>query len=193
MAQMPEEELHGVLRRLLANKDEGLREAAAEGFARLKNPVGPALGPERVRERKQNRAAPVAGLRPGLARQARHGRVRPAALPGEQSELQRLPRHRTALSDRTRARSASPRRALPRLCATPSSPRTRKPASPKSWHRAATTTPSPRSKRYRKTPIPTWRRKPSARSKTCAPDCSHSASIASSPKRTLSGLPDQTP
>ena len=38
LAQMPAEELHGVYGAYMANKDEGLREAAAEGFARLKNP-----------------------------------------------------------------------------------------------------------------------------------------------------------
>ena len=38
MAQMPDEQLHGVFGAYLANKDDGLREAAAEGFARLKNP-----------------------------------------------------------------------------------------------------------------------------------------------------------
>jgi HEAT repeat protein len=37
LAQMPEESLHGVYAAYLENKDEGLREAAAEGFARLKN------------------------------------------------------------------------------------------------------------------------------------------------------------
>jgi HEAT repeat protein len=38
MAQMPDEQVHGVYSSYLNNKDEGLREAAAEGFARLKNP-----------------------------------------------------------------------------------------------------------------------------------------------------------
>lgn len=39
LAQMPDESLHGVYAAYLANSDEGLREAAAEGFARLKNSV----------------------------------------------------------------------------------------------------------------------------------------------------------
>jgi HEAT repeat protein len=39
LAQMPSEPLHGVYGAYLENKDEGLREAAAEGFARLKNPA----------------------------------------------------------------------------------------------------------------------------------------------------------
>ena len=38
MAQMPDPQLHGVYTARLADKDEGLREAAAEGLARLKNP-----------------------------------------------------------------------------------------------------------------------------------------------------------
>jgi HEAT repeat protein len=38
LAQMPDEELHGVYAAYIANKDDGLREAAAEGFARLRNP-----------------------------------------------------------------------------------------------------------------------------------------------------------
>jgi len=38
MAQIPDEQLHGVYSSYLTNKDEGLREGAAEGFARLKNP-----------------------------------------------------------------------------------------------------------------------------------------------------------
>src|ERR1700730_15972741 len=38
MAQMPDEQMHGVYTTYLNNKDEGLREAAAEGLARLKNP-----------------------------------------------------------------------------------------------------------------------------------------------------------
>ncbi|HYL39363.1 MAG TPA: HEAT repeat domain-containing protein [Bryobacteraceae bacterium] len=38
LAQMPDQPLHGVYAAYLANKDEGLREAAAEGLARLKNP-----------------------------------------------------------------------------------------------------------------------------------------------------------
>jgi len=39
MAQMPDEQMHGVYTSYLNNKDEGLREGAAEGFARLKNPA----------------------------------------------------------------------------------------------------------------------------------------------------------
>ena len=38
MSQIPDEQLHGVYTTYLNNKDEGLREAAAEGLARLKNP-----------------------------------------------------------------------------------------------------------------------------------------------------------
>ncbi|HEV8039094.1 MAG TPA: HEAT repeat domain-containing protein [Bryobacteraceae bacterium] len=38
MAQMPDPQLHGVYLARLADKDEGLREAAAEGLARLRNP-----------------------------------------------------------------------------------------------------------------------------------------------------------
>lgn len=38
MAQMPDSLLHGVYIARLADKDEGIREAAAEGIARLKNP-----------------------------------------------------------------------------------------------------------------------------------------------------------
>jgi HEAT repeat protein len=38
MAQMPDPELHGVYIARLPDKDEGIREAAAEGIARLKNP-----------------------------------------------------------------------------------------------------------------------------------------------------------
>lgn len=39
MAQMPDTQLHGVYTAYLENKDEGLREAAAEGVARLKDPA----------------------------------------------------------------------------------------------------------------------------------------------------------
>jgi HEAT repeat protein len=38
LAQMPDQQLHEVYTSYLNNKDEGLREAAAEGFARLKDP-----------------------------------------------------------------------------------------------------------------------------------------------------------
>jgi len=38
MAQMPDPDLHGVFLAHLGNKDEGIREGAAEGIARLKNP-----------------------------------------------------------------------------------------------------------------------------------------------------------
>lgn len=38
MAQMPDPQLHGVYMAYLENKDEGLREAAAEGLARLNDP-----------------------------------------------------------------------------------------------------------------------------------------------------------
>jgi len=38
MAQMPDKQLHGVYAAYLENKDEGLREAAAEGLARLNDP-----------------------------------------------------------------------------------------------------------------------------------------------------------
>jgi HEAT repeat protein len=38
MAQMPDEQMHAVYAGYLNNKDDGLREAAAEGFGRLKNP-----------------------------------------------------------------------------------------------------------------------------------------------------------
>jgi HEAT repeat protein len=38
LAQMPDEQTHGIYTSYLNNKDEGLREAAAEGFGRLKNP-----------------------------------------------------------------------------------------------------------------------------------------------------------
>lgn len=44
MAQMPDPQLHGVYVTYLDHKDEGLREAAAEGLGRLKNPTDlPAL------------------------------------------------------------------------------------------------------------------------------------------------------
>lgn len=39
IAQMPDPQLHGVFAAYLDNKDEGLREGAAEGTARLKNPA----------------------------------------------------------------------------------------------------------------------------------------------------------
>lgn len=39
MAQIPDPEFHGLLATYLDHKDEGLREAAAEGLARLKNPA----------------------------------------------------------------------------------------------------------------------------------------------------------
>jgi|SRR5271165_2801407 len=39
MSQMPDPQLHGVYKAYLENKDEGLREAAAEGLARLKDPA----------------------------------------------------------------------------------------------------------------------------------------------------------
>ena len=39
MAQMPDPQLHGVYTAYLDNKDDGLREAAAEGIARSKNPA----------------------------------------------------------------------------------------------------------------------------------------------------------
>jgi HEAT repeat protein len=39
MAQIPDEQMHGVYTTYLSNKDEGLREGAAEGLARLKNPA----------------------------------------------------------------------------------------------------------------------------------------------------------
>jgi HEAT repeat protein len=38
MAQMPDPQLHGVYMARLSDKDEGLREGAAEGLARIKNP-----------------------------------------------------------------------------------------------------------------------------------------------------------
>jgi len=38
LAQMPDPQLHGIYTARLADKDEGMREAAAEGLARLKNP-----------------------------------------------------------------------------------------------------------------------------------------------------------
>ena len=38
LAQLPDQQLHGVYTSYLNNKDEGLREAAAEGFGRLKDP-----------------------------------------------------------------------------------------------------------------------------------------------------------
>jgi HEAT repeat protein len=38
MAQIPDPQMHGVYETYLDNKDEGLREAAAEGLARLQNP-----------------------------------------------------------------------------------------------------------------------------------------------------------
>jgi HEAT repeat protein len=44
MAQMPDPQLHGIYVTYLDHKDDGLREAAAEGLARLKNPADlPAL------------------------------------------------------------------------------------------------------------------------------------------------------
>jgi HEAT repeat protein len=39
MAQMPDPQLHGVYTAYLSHKDEGLREAAAEGLGRLKDPA----------------------------------------------------------------------------------------------------------------------------------------------------------
>jgi HEAT repeat protein len=52
LAQMPDQQLHSVYTPYLSNKDEGLREASAEGFGRLKDPgdratVESAFGNER--------------------------------------------------------------------------------------------------------------------------------------------------
>ncbi len=39
LAQMPDPDLHGIYITYLDHKDEGLREGAAEGLGRLKNPA----------------------------------------------------------------------------------------------------------------------------------------------------------
>jgi HEAT repeat protein len=43
MAQMPDPQLHGIYDTYLDHKDEGLREGAAEGLGRLKNPMDTAV------------------------------------------------------------------------------------------------------------------------------------------------------
>jgi hypothetical protein len=53
MAQMPDPELHGIYITYLEHKDDGLREAAAEGLGRLKNPADSAAA-ERVFTNEKN-------------------------------------------------------------------------------------------------------------------------------------------
>jgi HEAT repeat protein len=53
MAQMPDPELHGIYSTYLEHKDDGLREAAAEGLGRLKNPADSAAA-ERVFTNEKN-------------------------------------------------------------------------------------------------------------------------------------------
>jgi HEAT repeat protein len=53
MSQMPDPQLHGVYTAYLDNKDDGLREAAAEGIARLKSPADLATAERAFGEEKK--------------------------------------------------------------------------------------------------------------------------------------------
>ena len=67
IAMLPDAKNRDVYARYLKDKDERLRAAAAEGFARLKNPADlPML--RRLGRGEENRGAPFAGIRHGDAR-----------------------------------------------------------------------------------------------------------------------------
>ena len=96
----------------LDHKDEGLREGAAEGLGRLKNPADTATL-ERAfnNESKTEPRLSAAFALVNLGKRG-HGRIRSAALSGERSEFHRLSRRRQGIFDGAGARSASPPGAL---------------------------------------------------------------------------------
>ena len=106
LSQMPDPQLHGVYTAYLENKDEGLREAAAEGLARVNDPGRQRQSGAAVFGGDQDWAALIAGFRAGGDRQAQHGRVRSAAVFGEQPEFGGISRNGGALFDRASAQCA---------------------------------------------------------------------------------------
>jgi HEAT repeat protein len=71
MAQMPDPQLHGVFTAYLDNKDEGLREAGAEGIGRLKNPADSAIVEKAFGE--ENKTGPRLSLAFALVQLGKHG------------------------------------------------------------------------------------------------------------------------
>jgi HEAT repeat protein len=71
MAQMPDPQLHGVYTSYLDNKDEGLREAGAEGIGRLKNPADSATAERAFGE--ENKTGPRLSLAFALVELGKHG------------------------------------------------------------------------------------------------------------------------
>jgi len=71
MAQMPDAQLHGVYTAYLDNKDEGLREAGAEGIGRLKDPADSATAERAFGE--ENKTGPRLSLAFALVELGKRG------------------------------------------------------------------------------------------------------------------------
>jgi HEAT repeat protein len=71
MAQIPDPQLHGIYTTYLDNKDEGLREGAAEGLGRLKNPADSAALEQAFSN--ENKAEPRLSVAFALVSLGKHG------------------------------------------------------------------------------------------------------------------------
>ena len=95
LAQMPDPQLHGVYVSLSGSQGRrACAKAAAEGLARLKNPADTATLERAFNNENKTEPRLSAGFRAGGSGQARDGRIRSAAVSGEQSEFRRLSRRR---------------------------------------------------------------------------------------------------
>ena len=83
LAMLPDEKSRPVFQQYLNDKDEKMRGAAAEGFARLRNPADAPVHRTGVEGRRQDVAADLAGIRHGDAGQERDQRIQPAAVPDQ--------------------------------------------------------------------------------------------------------------
>ena len=113
---LPAESSRALYQQYLHDKDEKLRAAAAEGYARLRNPADLPMLEEAWQDENEDVAAAVAGVRAGDVGEDGGQRVQPAAVPDQQSEFGELQGRGVAVPGGVGARRDSAQGALRARC-----------------------------------------------------------------------------
>ena len=107
LAMLPDETNREVYWKHFADKDDGMRAAAAEGIGRLRNPADNKTAEFGVRGRVENGPATVDGLCDGAHRAQRADGIQSLAVLGQYFEFKELPRRGAALPGGVDARCGS--------------------------------------------------------------------------------------
>ena len=94
IAMLPAESSRGLYQQYLHDKDDKLRAAAAEGYARLRTPADLPMLEQAWQDEDQDFAAAVAGFRAGDVGEDGDQRVQSAAISDQQPEFGELSRAR---------------------------------------------------------------------------------------------------